>query len=187
AAVNDLIYSSIKAGMPTSTFLYIRGERAPPSLDDVRHAVQTVDPRIGVYFATSVQKVIDIELSPVRLTTQLTSVYAIAAVLLCAVGVYSITVSQILQRNREFGIRMALGIAPKPLWIRFTRGHLITSGLGVVVGLVAAAAVAKVMQALLFGVTPRDPATFGLVALAILLVSALACVPSFFRLQQINP
>lgn len=186
---NDLIYASVmvQGGLPPATFLYARGELAPPSLDDIRRAVQAVDPHIAIYFPTSVQKVIDIELSPVRLTTQLTSVYALAAVLLCAVGVYSITVSQILQRNREFGIRMALGIAPRPLWVRFARGHLMTAGIGVLFGLFAAAAVAKVMQSLLFGVAARDPATFVLVALTILLVSALACIPSLFRLQRINP
>ena len=187
APVNDFIYGSVKGGMQNSTFLYARGELAPPSLDDIHRAVRNVDPRLAIYFPTTVQKVIDIELSPVRLTTQLTSVYALAAVLLCAVGVYSITVSQILQRNREFGIRLALGIAPRPLWIRFARGHLATAGIGVLLGLVGAAAVARVMQSLLFGVAARDPATFVLVALTILFVSGLACIPSFFRLQRINP
>ena len=187
APVNDFIYTSVKGGLQNSTFLYARGELTPPSLDDILRAVRKVDPRLAIYFPTTVQKVIDIELSPVRLTTQLTSVYALAAVLLCAIGVYSITVSQILQRNREFGIRLALGIAPGPLWARFARGHLITAGAGVILGVLAAAGVARVLQSLLFGVAPRDPPTFALVALTILLVSALACIPSFFRLQRINP
>ena len=187
AVVNDFIFASIRGGMPTAAFLYARGEKAAPSLDDMRRAARTTDPRMALYLPTTLQKVIDIELSPVRLTTQLTSVYALAAVLLCAVGVYSITVSQILQRNREFGIRLALGIAPRPLWVRFARGHLATAGIGVLLGLVGAAAVARVMQSLLFGVAARDPATFVLVALTILLVSGLACIPSFFRLQRINP
>ena len=187
AAVNDAIYTSLVQYCPSYLFIYVRGERTPPTIDDITRAARRVDPRLPIYLPATLQGVIEKELGTVRLTMQLTTVYAVAAVLLCAIGVYSLTVSQILQRRREFGIRMALGIEPNRLWVRFARGHLLTAASGVLLGLGAAMAVAHVLQSLLFGVKERDPLTFVAVTLVILLVSALACVPSLFRLQRINP
>ncbi|MDB6126741.1 MAG: transporter ATP-binding protein [Verrucomicrobia bacterium] len=187
AAVNDFMFLSLKGGIAPASFLYVRGRQAHPRAEEVREAAKRVDPRMAIYFPNTLQEVIDTELSSVHLTTRLTLVYALAAVLLCAVGVYSITVSQILQRSREFGIRLALGIAPRPLWVRFATSHLLMAGLGVGCGLVAAALVARVLQSLLFGVQPTDPITFVCVAIGILVVSAIACIPSLFRLERINP
>ncbi|MDB6167672.1 MAG: hypothetical protein JWM88_536 [Verrucomicrobia bacterium] len=186
-ANNDLLFFSIRGGIAPASFLYARGVQAPPTGDDIRKAAARVDPRMGIYFQSTVQKVIDIELSSVHLTTKITLVYALAAVLLCAIGVYSITVSQILQRNREFGIRMALGIEAHALWVRFARAHLLTAAVGVLLGLAGALAAVRVLHSLLFGINERDPLTYSVVAVVILVVSALACVPSFFRLQRINP
>ena len=187
AAINDFIFLSLRGGIAPASFLYVRGRQAHPTAEEVRQAVNRVDPRMAIYFPGTVQSVIETELSSVRLTTRLTLVYALAAVLLCAVGVYSITVSQILQRSREFGIRLALGIAPRPLWVRFARAHLLAAAIGVGCGIVAAALVARVLQSLLFGVKPSDPITFFTVAVGIMVVSAIACIPSLFRLERINP
>jgi len=122
AKVNDFIYYAIRGGMFSSSFLYARGLQTPPTGEEIRAAAVRVDPRLAIYFPKTVQQVIETELSSVRLTTRLTLAYALAAVLLCAVGVYSITVSQIWQLKREFGIRMALGIDPARLWSHFARG-----------------------------------------------------------------
>ena len=184
---NDFMFYAVRGGIGGASFLYARGEQMPPTLDDIRRAVMRVDPRLAIYFPTTVQGVIDTELSAVNLTTRLTLAYALAAVLLCAVGVYSITVSQILQRHREFGIRMALGIEPERLWRRFASTHLVTAAIGVAVGLVGAAIVVHVLQAMLFGVTAYDPLTYVTAACLILLVSAAACLPSRYRLLRINP
>ncbi len=99
----------------------------------------------------------------------------------------AITVSQIWQLKREFGIRMALGIEPARLWSRFVRGHLAGIAVAVVLGLGAALALAHVLRALLFGINERDPLTYVVAAAVILLVSALACIPSYFQLRRINP
>jgi len=109
------------------------------------------------------------------------------AVILCAVGVYSLTVSQVLQRRREFGIQMALGIDAHRLWYRFARSHLLTAGLGVIIGLAAAFLTARVLKALLFGVSTQDPIIFTATATLILVVSAVACLPSLLHLRKINP
>lgn len=187
AANNDFVFMSIRGGFGPAGFLFARGENSLPTLPTVRAAVDRVDPRIIIYFPGSIARTIATELSSVHLTTRLALVYALAALALCAVGVYSITVTQILQRSREFGIRLALGIEPWALWKHFTAGHLLTAAIGVAAGVAAAFGVVRVLQTLLFGVSPRDPLIFVSVALLILIVSLLACIPSYFRLKRINP
>ncbi len=184
---NDFIYYAIRGGMFSTAFLYARGVQTAPTGADIRGAAMKTDPRLAIYFPGTVQKTIETELSWVRLTTRLTLAYALTALLLCVVGVYTITVSQIWQLNREFGIRMALGIDPERLWSRFVRGHLAGIALAVVLGLGAATAVAHVLRTLLFGINERDPLTYVVAAAVILLVSALACIPSYFQLRRINP
>lgn len=184
---NDLIFSQIAGGMQAASFLFTRGMNGLPSTEVVTGAARRADPRMIIYFPGSKQAAIETELSSVRLTTRLSFVFALSALILCAVGVYSITVSQILQRTREFGIRMALGIEARALWGRFTRGHLVIASVGIVAGLAGALLVVRVLQSLLFGVSGRDPVIFIVVSVLILAVSALACVPSLFRLKRINP
>ncbi|MDB6093075.1 MAG: macB 21 [Verrucomicrobia bacterium] len=186
-ANNDLIMLPFRGWTPATLFLMAGGQAALPSTKEITDAVWSVDPRVVPYFPDSIKHQIDMQLGFVRLTTNLTAIYALAAVLLCGVGVYSITVAQILQRNREFGIRLALGIEPFRLWVRFARGHLLTAAVGVGVGAVAATGAMRALQSMLYGVQPRDPITFGCVAAGILVVSFLACVPSLFRLQRIKP
>lgn len=187
AANNDSIYIAFGGWAPTNLFFLARGRNALPSARMLADAVHRVDPRIALYFPDSLAHQIIMSQSSVRLTARLTLVYAVAAVLLCAVGVYSLTVSQVIQRAREFGIRLALGIEPGRLWLQFTRGHLLTALAGVAIGLAVATQVARVLQSLLYGVGRNDAATFVAVAGAIIVVAALACIPSLFRLKRINP
>ena len=121
------------------------------------------------------------------MTTGLTTLFAIAAVLLCAIGIYSLTVAQVLQSSREFGIRMALGADSGRLWRDFSRGHLVAALVGVGLGLLGASQVVRVLGALLYGVDAHSVVTYAGVALAILVVAILACIPSLFRLKRINP
>ena len=184
---NDLIAIPFSSWTPHTLFLVVGGANALPVAKELNDAVWRVDPRVVPYFPDSIKHQIDMVLGFVRLTTRLTTIFALAAVLLCGIGVYSITVAQIMQRNHEFGIRLALGIEADRLWRRFVRGHLVTAALGVLLGLVIALGAMRALKSLLFGIEARDPANYTAVAVTILIVSALASIPSLFRLRRINP
>ncbi|HRJ46233.1 MAG TPA: ABC transporter permease [Opitutaceae bacterium] len=186
-ANNDFIHVPFMSWTPSTLFLLAGGLQALPATKEINEAVWRVDPRVVPYFPDSIEHQLDLQLGFIRLSTHLTTVFAIAACLLCAVGVYSITVSQILQRSREFGIRLALGIEPGRLWLRFARDHVLTAAGGVLAGLVVAAAAMHTLGAMLYGVAARDAATYLVVGAAILLVSMLATVPSLSRLRAIKP
>ena len=184
---NDLIAMPFVSWTPSTLFLVVRGTKSLPRVQELNEAVWRVDPRVVPYFPDSIKHQVDMVLGFIRLTAKLTTIFALAAVLLCGIGVYSITVAQIMQRNREFGIRLALGIDPRRLWLRFVRDHLITASLGVLLGLVIALGAMHALKSLLYGIDEHDPLTYATVALTILVVSALASIPSLYRLQRINP
>ncbi len=186
---NDFIFTPYRAkvGTGSALFIFVRDRAGLASFRALNDVVHRAEPRVSLYFPSTIGTQIDIGLSSVRLTAHLTTLFAAAAVLLCAIGVYSLTVAQVLQSSREFGIRMALGAEPGRLWVGFTRGHLLTALVGVALGLAGASQVVRVLGSLLYGVDPYSVATYAGVAAAILVVAVLACVPSLWRLRRINP
>jgi len=189
AKSNDAIFFPFSKNEKSDNTMqvFVRDISGMPTIKSLQDAVHGQEPRVAIYFPSTIKRQIDLVLSSMRMTGDLTTLFALAAVLLCAIGIYSLTVAQVLQSSREFGIRMALGAESGRLWRDFTRGHLVTALVGVALGLVGASQVVRVLAALLYGVDPRGAATYLVVALAILFVAALACIPSLFRLKRINP
>ena len=189
AKTNDCILSPFteKYYNAQGVFLLARDKGGVPDVRSLTDAIHRADSRITLYFPSTIKGQIELVLSSLQMTKDLTTVFAFAAVLLCAIGVYSLTVAQVLQSSREFGIRMALGAESGRLWRDFTRGHLLAALIGVAIGLVGATQVMRVLGSLLYGVDPRNAVTYAGVALTILVVAALACIPSLFRLKRINP
>lgn len=189
ARSNDAIFTPYRSdrGPGPDMTIFVRDKFGVPTVKSITDAMHGTESRAALYFPTTLTAQIKLILSSVRMTTHLTAVFAAAAVLLCAIGVYSLTVTQVLQSSREFGIRMALGAEPGRLWRSFTRGHLWTAVIGIALGLAGASQVVRVLASLLYGVDPYNAATYLFVALVILSVAALACIPSLFRLKRINP
>ncbi len=189
ARTNDSIFTAYRPteGSGATVVAYVRDRGGVATFPSINEAVHRGEPRVAAYFPSTIKRQIDLMLNSVRMTADMTTVFALAAVLLCAIGVYSLTVTQVLQSAREFGIRMALGAEPTRLWADFTRGHLLTVLIGVLLGLGGASQVVRVLGSLLYGVNPHSMTTYTGVAAAIFLVAVLACVPSLFRLKRINP
>jgi len=189
AKTNNAIFTPFnpRSGNVAMAFLFARDHQGVPTFKSLNDAVHRADPRVALFFPSTIKGQIDLMLSSVRMTTDLTAIFAMAALLLGAIGIYSITVTQVIQSSRDFGVRMALGAEPGRLWRDFTRGHFITVLIGVLLGLIGAGFAVRTISALLHGVSPYHVGTYGSVALGILLVAVLACVPSLFRLKRINP
>ncbi|MFI5355975.1 MAG: ABC transporter permease [Opitutales bacterium] len=189
ARTNDAIFLPFRKldGAGTTLHIFVRDQSGLASFKSISDAVHRGEMRASLYFPSTVKRQIDLMLSSMRMTADLTTVFALAAVMLCAIGVYSLTVAQVLQTVREFGIRMALGAEPGRLWRDFTRGHMLTALIGVGLGSAGAWQAVRVLGALLYGVDPHSVGTYAGVSAAILVVAALACVPSLFQLRRINP
>jgi putative ABC transport system permease protein len=155
--------------------LVVRSDVAPTSLaGSVRAAVAQVDPELPVADVRTMEEVVDRTLSRPRTVSVLLTVFAAIALVLAAVGVYGVMAYSVSQRTQEIGVRMALGATAESVFRMVLGQALRLVAIGVVVGLVAAAALTRVLQTLLFRTEALDPATFVLTAVILVLVAALA-------------
>ena len=113
--------------------------------------------------------------------TGLLTIFAVAAMLLAAVGIYGVISYGVTQRMREMGIRLALGADGGAVGRLVMRGGLLLAGGGIVLGVVGAMALGRVLESLLFEVDATDPVTFLAVAL---LLGAVALVASWLPARR---
>jgi putative ABC transport system permease protein len=122
-----------------------------------------------------------------RFNMILVSLFAALALLLSAVGIYGVVAYSVVQRTHEIGVRMALGAAATDVLRLILTEGIAVAVAGVALGLVGAAALARVMTTLLFGITPRDPLTFGAGAGLLLLVAILASYVPARHATRVEP
>jgi putative ABC transport system permease protein len=113
--------------------------------------------------------------------------FAGVAAVLAAIGIYGILAYLVVQRTVEIGIRMALGAQRAQVLAEVLRKGLILTTIGITVGLIGAAAVTRVLQGMLFGITPLDPITFLAVALTFGFVTMLASYMPARRATRVDP
>jgi predicted permease len=122
-----------------------------------------------------------------RLQAWLMVAFAVAALLLSAVGIYAILHFTVSQRQREFGVRLALGATRQDLFRLVVGQGLRLPAIGMAAGLLGAYAVTRVFEHLLFQVSPTDPLTFGGVAAVLMAVAIMACWIPARRAMRIDP
>jgi predicted permease len=154
------------------------------ALEGAIHAVDAEQPVLGIVTMASVA---ERALGQRPAALQLLAVFALLAVVLASVGIYSVLAYTVRRRVREIGIRMALG-APSGGVLRL----VVVEGLkptmaGVVAGLILAALFAGAMDSLLYGVSRRDPATFGAVAALMVVVGLVATAVPAWRATRVDP
>ncbi|HEX6631757.1 MAG TPA: ABC transporter permease, partial [Gemmatimonadaceae bacterium] len=129
------------------------------ALPAVRAAVRAVDPRIPVSDVRTMEQVLGASIAGPRFAMELLSLFGVLALLLSAIGIYGIVSQVVTSRAHEFGIRAALGAAPRELVLLSVRMGVRQAVAGLVVGVLLALAVTRLMTALLHGVRPGDPLT----------------------------
>jgi putative ABC transport system permease protein len=122
-----------------------------------------------------------------RFVLWLTGVFGLVAVLLAGVGIYGVIALIVSERTAEVGVRLALGATPRQVWSMLVSQAAALGVIGVVLGAGAAFVLTPLAAALLFGVSPADPWTFGGVALLLVLIAVLAAAIPARRAMRVDP
>jgi putative ABC transport system permease protein len=126
-------------------------------------------------------------LAPRRFNVLLAALFAVVALALSASGIYSVTSYTVTERTREIGIRLALGAEARDVRRMVIRQGMTVAALGVILGLGAAFVLARLMASLLYGIGSSDPATYGGIALLLLLIALAACYLPARRATRVDP
>jgi predicted permease len=172
----------------TVTFV-IRSDRTGTEtfLNQVRQAVWSVNSNLPVASMRAMQDIYDRSLASTSFTLVMLAIAGAMALILGIIGIYGVISYGVSQRRREIGIRLALGAQQSELRRMFLRHGLALSGIGVVIGLVAAAGLMRLMRSLLFGISPLDPLTYVTVPVVLVAAALLASYLPARRAAQVDP
>ena len=168
---------------------YILRTEGPPlaAVPEVRELLRTSNPELAL---AGVERFSDVEArsrAGLSFAMILISLSAIVALVLGVVGVYAVVTYSVSQRRLEMAVRLAVGAAPQELTRMMVRQGAVPIAIGIGLGLVAAGAGAQSIRALLFGVTPGDPATFAAAGLALVVIALVACWVPARRAARVSP
>jgi putative ABC transport system permease protein len=168
--------------------LIVRTKSQPNALvSAVTGAVHQVDPEVPVANVTSMDEFLRNTLSQQQMSMLLLAAFAGLALLLAAVGIYSVLSYAVKRRAQEIGIRMALGAQRRDVLRMILAQGAALAAIGVGIGTVAALALTRLMQSQLFGITATDPVTFITVAAFLMLVAIAACYLPAGRATEVHP
>jgi predicted lysophospholipase L1 biosynthesis ABC-type transport system permease subunit len=182
--VPDMFMSEAVAGLtltlrtgpePLSLVSAVRAQVAGPTRDQ------------PIYKVRSMEQIISGSLAERRFTMLLLIVFATAALLLAAVGIYGVMSYAVTRRTHELGIRVALGASRREIVALVLRQGMRLAAIGMAAGLVAALALTRFMAGLLYGVRPADPATLTAVTLLLAGIALLACYIPARRATAVDP
>src|SRR6185437_15024974 len=188
AAIGPAIYWPYSQFPVNFNAIVVRSDADPLRLvSAVKSQIWSVDKNQPISKIATMEQVLSDSIAQRRLYLVLLGVFAGAALLLAAVGIYGVMSYSVSQRTHEIGIRLALGAAQNQiLKLILGRGAKLAL-LGVAIGILAATALTRLMSTLLFGVNPSDPATLAAVAVLLMLVAMAACYIPARRAMRVDP
>jgi putative ABC transport system permease protein len=170
-----------------TTVFAVARTRGTVSSAAIETAIRDLDRSVPVFNDRTVEQVMREAASRRRVAAIVLSVFAGAAVLLAAIGLYGVIAQSVGERRQEIGVRMALGATGGQILRLFLRYGLIVVAVGIACGVFAAMAAARSLASLVFGVTVTDPATLGAVAAVLTFVTLLACYMSARSATRVDP
>jgi putative ABC transport system permease protein len=172
---------------PRTTVFAVVRTRGPLASSSLEAALRELDATVPVFNDRTLDEVMRAASSRRRIAMIVLSVFGCVAVFLAAIGLYGVIAQGVADRRQEIGVRMALGATGDQVLRLFLRHGIIVAAVGIGCGLLGAAAAARSLATLVFGVTPRDPATLGVVAALLTGVTLLACYLPARSATRVDP
>jgi predicted permease len=173
-------------GLRPTLAVRFKGDPAPV-VAEIRRAVGEIEPGAPLANIRPVADAVAQALDSRRLTELLLGGFALMALLLASVGIYGVMTLYVASREREFGIRLAIGADPARLIRLVMREGVALAVVGVLLGVAGAAVSTRWIQTLLYDVSPTDPMVFLLLAVTLLCVAAAACYTPARRAAKADP
>jgi putative ABC transport system permease protein len=168
--------------------LAIRGAIAPEAYSaSIREMIHAIDREVPFFDVRSADDLVAGSLGPRRFNMYLLTCFALVALLLASVGLFGVMAYLVSQRTRDIGIRLALGASRGDVLRMIVGQGLLLAIVGAVLGVAAGFAITDLMRGLLFSVTPRDPTTFVVVPVLLVVVALLACYVPARRAMRVDP
>jgi ABC-type antimicrobial peptide transport system permease subunit len=146
-----------------------------------------LDKEQPLYVVRTMETLIARSVARQRFSMTLIGVFAVLAMLLAAVGIFSVMSSLVAQRTHEIGIRMALGAQPRDILSMVVRHGITLTLVGVGCGLAAAFAFTRLMTSLLYEVSATDPVVYGGITALLAAVALAACYLPARRATKVDP
>jgi predicted permease len=181
-------YFDFAAQPSESVYVALRTrDTSPAFIDAMRAAVQSVDAEQPLFNIATLEQRIATSLTGRRVPLQLLGIFAAAALLLAAIGIYAVLAFGVQQRTGEIGLRMAIGADASRVRrdVLADGGRLI--GIGLIVGLLTSVLVGFTLRSRLFGVNPVDPVSLAVVAVVLGFFALLACWLPAARAARLDP
>jgi len=168
--------------------LVVRSHSDPATLTSaVTHAVHEVDSQTPVLDIETMKDFVADSLTQQRFNMLLLAVFAALALVLAAVGIYSVLAYSVRRRIREIGIRMALGAQIRDVLRLVVVEGMKPAIIGLLIGLFGALALGRVLSGLIFGVKPTDPVTYAAVSVLLAMVALCATLIPAYRATRVDP
>jgi putative ABC transport system permease protein len=164
-----------QAGFLSHMTFLVRTEGRPETVaPTMRAALRDVDASQAPQSIASMESVVADTIAEPQFQTRLVGIFSALALLLAAIGIYGVLSASVVERQREIGIRMALGADTAAVMRLVLRRTVALTALGLVLGTLGAIGVTKVLRTLLFDVTPTDASAFSIAALVLASAGLLA-------------
>jgi predicted permease len=198
--VGDTKYTGLRQVIPPTIYLpaaqmvegtanyYLRAAADAAAIGSaVRASVREIDPALAVIDLRTQEEQIGRLTSQEALFARLSGFFGVVTLILVCVGLYGLMSYLVLRRTGEIGLRLALGARPAWVLRMILRDSLALLGVGLALGLTAGLAASRVIESMLFGLSPADPLTFGAVAAILFGVGLLASLLPALRAARVDP
>jgi predicted permease len=181
------MYRPIAQDYTAAAVVLVKARGVVDVLPAVRSAVAALDPNLPIFNIMTLDAATSISLLPVKVAAAVAGTLGILALVLGAIGLYGVMSYLVRQRTREIGIRMALGAQSGAVIDLVTRHGMRWTAIGLVLGLAASLAVAKLIEGFLYGIGPADPTAFIGIALLLSGTAYAACYIPAKRASRLDP
>jgi len=182
------LYAPLAQRLQNPLTFVVRSTLAPEAaFAAVRSQIAAVDKDLALTHASTLAEVVDAATADARFRTTLLAAFAGIALFLAALGIYGVLAYVVSQRSRELGIRLALGAKPASLFGMVVGQGMRPVAAGAAIGLAGAAGITTLLQSLLFGVAPVDPAAYGVATAVLAAIAIAACAAPALRAMRVDP